>query len=210
MNRLIRVFLLALLLPLLHACVSMDPSQRGERVPIPGGVYSWGTSQKAEDFGNVEVAQSRLLLYPTDPGPWRAIVTQRLAYAQVSGLQWYLPMQARWKLKDGREFILESIDQATLVRDYAKTRSLPQTQWEREGRKATVGDGDARLAHDIKDDTLRLKWIIPINKTPVNERLRPSGAANPWDREDEEHVIAVIKGVPTSDIDFSNKYDLKK
>jgi hypothetical protein len=210
MNRWLRLFWLALTLSLLQACASINPSQRLERVPIPGGVYySWGTVQKAEDFANVEIAQSRLLRYSTDLGPWRSIHAAKISSANVIGLQTYYPLQARWRLRDGREFILESVDQGALVRDYMKTHDV-KPQWEREGRKFAAGDSSAILAHDIKDDTLRLKWVVRLNRTPVNERLQPGGAANPWTFEDEEHVVAVIKGMPTSGIDFTKINEPRK
>jgi hypothetical protein len=209
MNRWLRVFWLVLLLLLLQACASINSSQWSEQVPIPGGVYAWGTAQKAEDFANVEIAQSRLLVYPADPGPWRVILPTRLSYARVSGLQSYFPLQVRWRLKDGREFILQSVDQGALVRDYMRSHEL-KTAWEREGRRFTVGDSFITLAHDIKGDTLRLKWVVTLNQTPVNERLRPGGAANSWKLEDEEHVIAVIKGIPAAGIDFTKTYDPQK
>ena len=209
MNRWFRLLWIALLLPVLHACASTNPSQQVGRIPIPGGIYSWGTSQKVEDFANVEIAQSRMLLYSDYTSPWKQVFVSRVAAARVSGLQSYFPMQARWKLKDGREFILKFVDQSSLVREYMKTHELT-VQWEREGRKYAPGDGDATLAHDFKDDIFRLKWIVTLNRTPVDQRLRPDGAANPWKFEDEEYVIAVIKGVPASGIDFTQTYDPRK
>lgn len=209
MNRWLRSFWIALLLSLLQACGSVNSTQRAERIPIPGGSYSWGTSQKLEDLGNVEIVQSRMLLHSDYTGPWKEVLASRIAAARVSGLQSYFPMQARWRLKDGREFILKSVDQGALVREYMKTHQL-KVQWEREGRDYAPGDADAKLTHDIKDDSLRLKWVITLNRTPVASRLKPSGAANLWMFEDEEHVVAVIKGVVTVGIDFTQKYDTSK
>jgi hypothetical protein len=208
MNRWLRLLCLALLLPLLQACAPVNPSQRAERVPIPGVSYSWGTLQRAEDFANVEVAQSRLIMYSTDLGPWLRIDATTRVDARVIGLKTYYAMQARWRLKDGREFVLESVDQGALVRDYLKTHEL-RLQWEREGRRSTVGDYDAALAHDIKDDTLRLKWVVTLNRTPVNERLS-TGVGKPWKLEQEEHVIAALKGTATSGIDFAKTYEPRK
>ncbi len=123
-------------------------------------------------------------------------------------MQAYYPLHVRWKLKDGREFILENIDTAALMREYFKTHKL-QLQWQREGRpQAKVGEGSPLLAHEVKDDTVILKWVITINRTPVNERLTPTGAANYWDTYDEEHVVAVLKGIPTSGIDFRKTREL--
>ena len=209
MNQWLRSLSIALLLSLLQACASSNWLPRGDRIPVPGGLYSWGTSQKVEDFANVEIAESRILRYSGHPGAWREIYASKRAAAQVSGLQSYFPMQARWKLKDGREFILEFIDQGALVREYMKTHEI-KVQWEREGRKFVLGDADALLTHDFKDDTLRLKWVVRLNRTPVDQRLLPSGAANYWVTEDEEHVISVIKGVVADGIDFTQKYDTPK
>lgn len=209
MNRWLRLSCLTLLLLLLQACTSINTLSSVGRTPVPGGMYSWGTSQKTEDSANLEIAQSRLLLYSNYTSPWGKISASKIAAAQISGLQSYPPMQARWKLKDGREFILEFVDQGALVSSYMKSHEL-KVQWEREGRKFALGDADANLTHDIKDDTFRLKWVITLNQTPVNRRLRPDGAANPWTFEDEEHVIAVIKGVATSGIDFTQRYDASK
>jgi hypothetical protein len=209
MNRWFRALGIGVLLIALQACTSSGAVQRAGRLPIPGGSYDWGTVQKAEDLTNVEIAQSRLLMYSADPGPWQRIQATWIASRRVIGLQTYYPMQARWRLKDGREFFLDAVDQGALARDYLKAHEVKQ-QWEREGRQFTAGDSFAALAHDIKDDTLRLKWVVTLNRTPVNERLRPGGAANPWKFEDEEHVVAVIKGVPTSDLDFTKTYEPKK
>ena len=147
-----------------------------------------------------------MLMYSNYTSPWKKISATRIAATSVSGLRSYFPMQARWRLTDGREFFLAFIDQGALVRDYMKTHGL-KVQWEREGRNYKPGDGDASLTHDIKDDTLRLKWVVTINRTPTSQRFRSDGAANPWTFEDEEHVIVVIQGVPTSGIDFTQRYD---
>jgi hypothetical protein len=209
MNRWLRSILIALLLTVLHACASVNPTQLVGRIPIPGGVYSWGTFQKVEALTNLEIAQSRVLVYSNYISPWRKVLPANLALAQVSGLQSYFPMQARWRLKDGREFILESVDQGAYVREYMKTHEI-RLQWEREGRKFAAGDSQIMLAHDINDDTLRLKWVVTINRTPFHQRLRTDGAANPWKFEEEEHVIAVIRGAPASGIDFNQTYDPRK
>jgi hypothetical protein len=119
-------------------------------------------------------------------------------------------MQARWKLKDGREFILEFIDTNAILSEYFGTHQLIKTAWERENRAPTVGDALPILAHAIKGDTLQLKWVLAVNRTPVSARLRTDGAANPWTIDREEHLIAVIKGVPTSSIEFKILYESRK
>jgi hypothetical protein len=55
-----------------------------------------------------------------------------------------------------------------------------------------------------------LKWVITINRTPVDKRLTATGAANFWDTYDEEHIVAILKGNPTSGIDFNNTYEFKR
>lgn len=201
MNRWFRSIVYFVLTVALQACSSVGSLQSSAAPPIPGGVFDWGSAQRAENFANVEIAQSRLNIYEAYPGPWIAIRATNFAFASVMGLRTYYPMQARWKLKDGREFILENIDQNALVRAYLEAHSI-KMPWEREGRAFTVGDSFIALTHEIKDDTLRLKWIVTINLTPVSKRLRADKAANPWQLEEEEHVIAVIKGVQTHGIDF--------
>lgn len=177
--------------------------------PIPGGywMYSLGDGQTKKNFENVEKAQYDYALWPgrhwKRMGPYSLYIT-----ASRMGLQAYYPLHVRWKLKDGREFILENIDVAAIMRDYLKTHSL-QLQWQREHRpEAKVGDAEPLLAHEVKDDTVILKWVITINYTPVNERLTASGAATQWDRRQEEHIVAILKGNPTSNIDFSQTREL--
>lgn len=172
------------------------------RAPIPGGywMYSFGPGQTKANFENIERAQYDYAMWPGLH--WKAMGPQRSTTANRLGLQAYYPLHVRWKLKDGREFILENIDVAAIMRDYFKTHSL-QLQWQREGRpKPTVGDADATLAHEVKDDTVILKWVITINRTPVNERLTSTGAATKWDFQEEEHIVTILKGNPTSGIDF--------
>jgi hypothetical protein len=172
-------------------------------------MYSFGLSQKSEDLVNVEIAQSYYGLW-SGVRNWTRITPGRLASANRMGLQAYYPLHVRWKLKDGREFIAENIDVAAIIRESVKTRSL-QLQWQREGRpRDKVGDFGPLLTHEVKDDTVILKWVITINRTPVNERLTPTGAATKWDTYDEEHEVAIIKGKPTSGIDFSKTYERRQ
>lgn len=95
----------------------------------------------------------------------------------LNALPAYDPLHVRWKLKDGREYLLEYIDIRAIMREYFKTHDLKQ-QWQRENRpRAKVGDGRAILAHEIKDDTVIIKWYLQINSTPVDQRLTSTGAA---------------------------------
>ena len=122
----------------------------------------------------------------------------------------YYPLHLRWKLKDGREFMLENIDIRAIMREYFKTHDLKQ-QWQRENRpRDRIGDGGAILGHEIKDDTLIVKWYIEINRTPVDQRLTATGAATKWDFAKEEHFVTSIPGKPTSGIDFDNWSEVRK
>ena len=178
---------------------------------FPGGSpeYGWGVSQKKEDFANVEQAQSYSGLY-TKRRSWHNITVGSRSTAQIIGLRAYYPLSVRWKLKDGREFILENIDISAIMREYFKTHEI-QLPWQREGRpKHAVGDSDPLLTHEVKDDTVRIKWVITTNRTPVNQRLTAQGAATNWEFTQEEFLVATLKGVPTSGIDFNNWYEVRK
>jgi hypothetical protein len=169
--------------------------------------YSMGTFQKKENFTNVERAQ-----WNSSPRNqarnWGDIHPTTRAIPNLNILQSYFMFDIRWKLKDGREFILENIDVRTIANDYLRRNPI-QLQWQKENRQRDkVGDGHATLTHEIKDDTVVLKWVVSINRTPVEKRLTPTGAATKWDIYDEEYPIAVIKGIPTEHIDFEIKYEL--
>lgn len=119
----------------------------------------------------------------------------------------YYPLHVRWKLKDGREFMLENIDIRAIMSDYFKNHEI-QLQWQREGRaRDRIGDSGPLLTHEVRDDTVRIKWVITTNHTPVNQRLTSTGAATRWIFTDEEYLVATIKGVPTSGIDFNKKWE---
>lgn len=197
---------------LLSACASGSGGGAAQgRDYFPGGSpdYSWGVSQIKEDFANVEQAQSYSGLYSRQRS-WQNITVSSRASATIIGLQAYYPLHVRWKLKDGREFMLENIDIAAIMRDYFKSQDI-QLQWQREGRpKDKVGDSGPLLAHEVKDDTVRIKWVIYINRTPVDQRLTAKGAATKWDIAHEEHLVTTLQGVPTHGIDFKNWYEIRK
>lgn len=172
-------------------------------------MYSFGLLQKPDDSIGIEIAQSYYGIW-AESRSWARINPGRGASANRLGLQAYYPLHVRWKLKDGREFIAENIDVAAIIRESVTTRSL-QLQWQREGRpRAMIGDAAPLLTHTVKDDIVILKWVITINRTPVNERLTPTGAATKWDTYDEEHEVAIIKGKPTNGIDFSKTYERRQ
>lgn len=195
----------------LSACASGSGGPSGAthgRDYFPGGSadYAWGVSQKKEDFANVERAQSEYSPYTTQR-VWIDFQASSRASAGIIGLQAYYPLHVRWKLKDEREFILENIDISAIMREYFKTHDL-QLQWQREGRpKGKVGDSGPLLTHEVKDDTVRIKWVIYINRTPVDQRLTANGAATKWDIVQEEHLVTTIQGVPTSGTDFNKHWE---
>lgn len=171
--------------------------------------YSFGTFQKKENFENVQRAQYSAQAR-NQSRVWGDIKPQLSATGTLGMMQSYFPFDVRWKLKDGREFILENIDTRSISNDYLRKNPL-QLQWQREGRpEAKVGEGYPILAHEIQNETVILKWVIRINRTPVNQRLTATGAATKWDFFDEEYVMATIKGNPTSNLDFNKTYELRK
>ena len=131
----------------------------------------------------------------------------KLPNGNIGNLQSYRKFDMRWKLKDGREFILENIDVRSYSMAYLGKNPL-QLQWRRENRpKANIGDYGPLLTYEVKHDAVLLKWVIQLNLTPVNARLTATGAATMWNFQHEEYIFATIPGKPTSGIDFNNKYD---
>jgi hypothetical protein len=177
------------------ATLSPASSARGS-VAIPSGQYSWGIDQRADDFADVEIAQSALLV-SGGPSAWRSIVPTRYEAANLLSLERYYVMRARWKLKDGREFVLESVDIEAIMREYFSTHPPIRVQWEREGRPYELGDALPQLVHDVKGDSLRLRWVLRINRTPVQQRR-----SSPWAIEREVYPIAEIKGRQTTGLNF--------
>jgi hypothetical protein len=180
------------------------PSQHA-RAPLPGGsTYSWGWSQRPTNSANIDQAQSGNLIYPSTGRLWYPIPISKSVESTMGNLSWYFPMHARWSLKDGREFIIERVDIDQIMRQYFQANTV-QTQWQQEGRpRAKVGDFDPVLAHEIRDDSLLLKWVIVFNRTPANLRV---GTGIPWKFEEVEYFVVAIKGVPTAGIDFGKRND---
>ncbi len=213
MTTLIQRFAIVCLALWLSACASVGGGASGQtqgRDYFPGGVqfYSYGVSQSKENFANVERAQSDYTLY-AGSRHWIDI-TPRRSPSEFNLLQSYSLLHVRWKLKDGREFMLEKIDLRAIMREYFKTNDI-QMPWQKENRpKADVGDLYPSLVHEVKDETVIIKWMVRANGTPVPERFTPTGAATRWKFTDEEFIVTTIKGVPTSGIDFENRRDTKK
>jgi len=212
MIKLLQRFALVLLLTTLGACASNPPgpSMQTERDYFPGGsqFYSYGVVQSKENFANVERAQSNYGMY-TKQRSWLDDKVGR-APGYLNMLQAYYPLHVRWKLKDGREFILENIDIRSIMQEYFKTHDI-QMQWQKEGRpRARSGDYDPSLVHEIKDDTVIIKWFLRINNTPVNERFDATGQVTRWKISDEEFIVTTLKGNPTSGIDFERWVEILK
>lgn len=211
MKNLIQRFAIVLLALWLSACASVGAGgQTQGRDYFPGGVqyYSYGVSQSKENFANVERAQSDYGMY-TKQRTWSSIRPER-APGHINMLQMYYPLDVRWKLKDGREFMLEKIDIRAIMREYFKTHDI-QIPWQKEHRpKADVGDLYPSLVHEVKDDTVIIKWMVRTNHTPVSERFTPTGAATHWKFTDEEFIVTTIKGAPTSGIDFDKWVEILK
>lgn len=198
----------------LSACASVggDVSRQTQgRDYFPGGVqyYSYGVSQSKENFTNVERAQSDYTLF-AGSRHWIDI-TPRRSPGEFNMLQAYSLLHVRWKLKDGREFMLEKIDIRAIMREYFKTSNI-QMPWQKEGRPQHIsGDGDPSLVHEVKDDTVIIKWLVITNHTPVHDRFpKTTGIPPRWKLTDEEFIVTTIKGVPNSGIDFENRRDTKK
>lgn len=193
----------------LGACASNPATSQSQAANyFPGGwpFYSYGVSQSKENFVNIERAQSA---YPLHSGErsWAENRVGRGSY--IFMLQAYYPLHVRWQLKDGRQFIAENIDVRAAMQEYFKTHEI-RLQHQREGRAwHSVGDSDPAFVHEVNNDEVILKWLITINKTPINERLQANGAANRWTFEYEEYVVTTIAGKPTSGIDFNNRRDVK-
>lgn len=211
--------LMLLLAYCLAACASnsgsaWNPPYPGERDFFPGGVgvYSFGGGGiSKEHFQNIEIAQSAYSPYQKDR-TWLNDRPSNTPSATLLGLNAYYPLHVRWKLKDGREFMLENIDIRAIMREYFKTnKQTIQLQWQRERRPWEVGDDqDATLIHDIKDDTLILKWNVTLNLTPSGKRLQPNGAANKWIFKNEQYVITTIPGVPTQGLNFNERWEFNR
>ncbi|MGE0332909.1 MAG: hypothetical protein AB7P37_19695 [Ramlibacter sp.] len=177
--------------------------------PLPGDaqMYSAGSVQDRDYYlSNIEHAQDYFGLFPAvrsweDIGPVRAP-------AMLGGLRLYYPLSVRWQLKDGRQFILEDIDIAAIMRDYFKTNTI-LLQHQREGRERIHGDYNPSLVHEIRDDSLVIKWLLTINKTPMAIRLGPQGVNTKLQLVDEEIPVITLKGNPTSGIDFSKRWETR-
>jgi hypothetical protein len=204
MNRFVRRIALGFVALLLSACANQQGSAIQGRAPLPGDAqfYSYGISQSKENFANVVRAQSHYALFLTERH-WVDIEPFR-APAMVNVLQTYYPLHVRWEMKDGRQFILENIDVAAIMREYFKTHRL-ELPHQREHRLRAEGDSDPSLVHEVRDDTLIIKWLIRINNTPLPERR-----TSPPRMTYEEFPVIELKGRSTAGIDFEKRWEFNK
>lgn len=185
-------------------------SEHQEPDVFPGGSrdYCWGLGQTRENFANVAIAQFDYSLYVSTQRNWMSDVPDGTGpAATMCGLNVYYPLSVRWKLKDGREFILDKIDLRPIMREYFKTHRI-ELQWQKERRpKAELGDYGPTLIHQVKDDEVLIEWVITTNHAPVNARLLPSGAATQWHLTKERYPVTTLKGIPTSGIGFDKRWE---
>lgn len=115
----------------------------------------------------------------------------------------------RWELKDGRQFILENIDVRSIMKEYFKDKTNDITlPWKREGRLKDEWDFDPSLVYEVKDDVVRLKWLLTILKTPPEKRIVRKGLL--WEFEYQQYLVKEIKGIPTQGINFEEKWEFRK
>lgn len=206
-KRLAAVFLVASL-SALSGCASTTTTSAQSANLLPGDAqfYGFGISQSKEDFANVEIAHLNLSMYKNRRS-WEAILPNK-GSVRYAGLRAYYPVDVRWKLKDGREYILENIDTAAIMREYFKTNNF-LLQHQREKREKILGDDSPDLQFGVKDDAVLITWALTLNRTPVNKRFPvivngiPARDGTPWKLEREEHFVTALKGKPTSGIDFT-------
>ena len=132
-----------------------------------------------------------------------------IAPARLAMISFYFPFSVRWELKDGRQFLLENIDVRAIMREHFRDpKNDLVLSWQREGRpKFHTGDAYPALVYEIKDDVVRLKWLLAVNRTPVDQRILPSGAAARWDVVQEEYLVREIPGKPLQGIDFEQDWE---
>lgn len=193
-----------LILPLcLIACSTTGPARR-PAAPLPGDAqfYSYEVSQSKEKFANIAKAQSGIGL-STSEKYWNNIRPVR-SPAIINIFQIYYPPSVRWELKDGRQFLLENIDVDAIMRDYFKTHRI-ELPHQRQGREILEGDFNPSLVHEVKDDSVIIKWLIQSNRTPLALRR-----TSPPQTAYEEHPVIELKGNLTSGIDFEKWGEIVK
>ncbi len=190
-----------------------SPVATAHTMPGDAQFYGFGVLQSKEDFANVEIAQLNFGMYRTQRS-WGAILPNR-GSVRYAALRAYYPVDVRWKLKDGREFMLENIDTASIMREYFKTNNF-LLQHQREKREKVLGDSSPDLQFGVKDDTVVIKWGLVLNHTPLDKRFPiivngiPARDGTMWKLEYEEHYVTALKGKPVSGIDFTKTFEVLK
>jgi hypothetical protein len=175
--------------------------------PVVGGITAGASVKPGKTFANVAIAQFDYSLYVSTQRNWMSDVPDGTGpSATMCGLNVYHPLSVRWKLKDGREFMLDKLDLRPIMREYFKTHRI-DLQWQREGRRRERGDYEATLVHQVKDDSVLIEWVVTINNTLYNQRFASSGAANRWTFSDERYLVTTLKGIPTSGIEFDKGWE---
>lgn len=202
----------------LAACGSAPPAIPNATGPFPGDAktYGFGVSQRKEDFENVEVAQLNFGMYANQRS-WAVILPESRGSTRYAALPAYYPFDVRWKLKDGREFIVENVDTAAIMREYFKTHQI-LLQHQRESRpvKPMSDNASPTVVVGVKDDKVVVKWMVVLNRTPVEKRFPvivngiPARDGTLWKLEHEEHYVTSIPGKLTSGIDFKKQWEFLK
>lgn len=190
----------------LAGCASLQPVARADTASvIPGGAptYSFAASQDKLPFER-EVARAQLHYSPYSPRVWVEFYGGHSS-GWLVGLGSFYPLDVRWQLKDGRQFILERIDVPRLMQEFSRSHRI-ELQHQRENRpRDSAGDYGPSFVIEVADRWLVLKWQITLNLTPVGQRFKPGGAAAHWALVREEHIIAALPGRLVEGLDFDVK-----
>lgn len=204
---------LALMLLALTACASDRTStaikSRLTQLPGDAQTYSFGVVQNTEYFAeHIEFAQRDYSMGTADR-IW-FITRAGRAPSTIGGLRAYYMLSVRWQLKDGRQFILEDIDVGAIMRAFFATHSIV-LQHQREGRAWMQGDYDPSLVHEIRGDSVAIRWLLTMNKTPMTVRLSARSATTTrMVFEEEEIPVIILKGRATGGIDFDKRYEARR
>ena len=206
-KRLLARFLLCLSAVVIAGCSGTGALEERDYFPGNSPYYSFGVAQSKENYANVSKAQIAKGLY-ADQRTWGRF-GPGLAPGTVIMLQGYFPFSMRWELKDGRQFILENIDVRSIMKTFFKDSKNDITlPWQRDGRIKGEWDFYPSLVYEVKDDVVRLKWLMTILKTLPEDRIVRKGLL--WDFEYEQHLVKEIKGIPVKGIDFSQDQEFRK
>ncbi len=171
--------------------------------------FSHYTKDKEQFDSTIEKAEASFETSLTDRH-WIPIRSSKNHSCGTSGMRYYYQISARWKLKDGREFMIDRLNVRPLMREFFKTQDAPM-QWVVGGRAKGIGDGEPGVLLDVQGDSIVLYWVNHLNDQPFAERLIPD-AQYPKGRyiaklRKEYYTAATVKGTPTSGIDFNKTYE---